>query len=55
MSLGTTAAPTWWLSYPSAGARAVRGPYGELSADYKHVLDRLWKQNAGMTTRQERS
>lgn len=27
----------------------------ELSADYKHVLDRLWKINAGMVTRRERS
>ncbi len=26
----------------------------ELSLDYKHVLDKLWRQNAGLTTRRER-
>jgi hypothetical protein len=26
----------------------------ELSLDYRHVLDRLWKLNAGLTTRRDR-
>ncbi len=26
----------------------------ELSLDYKHVLDKLWRQNAGLTTRRDR-
>ncbi len=33
---------------------ALQEQYGELSADYKHVLNRLWKQSAGLTTRRER-
>ncbi len=31
--------------------RASQEQYGELSLDYRHALNRLWKQNAGMTTR----
>ena len=26
----------------------------ELSLDYRHVLDKLWRANAGLTTRRER-
>ncbi len=26
----------------------------ELSLDYKHVLDKLWRQSAGLTTRRDR-
>ena len=26
----------------------------ELSLDYRHVLDRLWRQNAGLSTRRDR-
>ncbi len=26
----------------------------ELSLDYKHVLDRLWRANAGLATRRDR-
>jgi len=33
---------------------ALQEQYGELSADYKHVLNRLWKQSVGLTTRRER-
>ncbi len=33
---------------------ALQEQYGELSADYRHVLNRLWKQSAGLTTRRER-
>jgi hypothetical protein len=26
----------------------------ELSLDYRHALDRLWRQNAGLSTRRDR-
>jgi len=35
--------------------RASEQQRRELSMDYNHVLDRLWKINAGLTTRCERS
>jgi hypothetical protein len=34
--------------------RALQAQYGELSLDYKHVLAKLWRANAGLTTRRER-
>jgi hypothetical protein len=34
--------------------RALQEQYGELSLDYRHVLDKLWRANAGLTTRRER-
>ena len=34
--------------------RVSQEQYGELSADYRHALDRLWKQNAGLSTRRDR-
>ena len=33
---------------------ALQEQYGELSADYWHALDRLWRQNAGLSTRRDR-
>ena len=33
---------------------ALQEQYGELSADYRHALDRLWRQNAGLSTRRDR-
>ncbi len=30
---------------------ALQTQYGELSADYKHVLGQLWRANAGMVRR----
>ncbi len=33
---------------------ALQKQYGELSLDYRHCLDRLWKQNAGLSTRRDR-
>ncbi len=33
---------------------ALQEQYGELSLDYRHVLNQLWRQNAGLTTRRER-
>ncbi len=34
--------------------RVSQEQYGELSADYRHALDRLWRQNAGPSTRRDR-
>ena len=34
--------------------RVSQEQYGELSADYRHALDRLWRQNAGLSTRRDR-
>ena len=33
---------------------ALQKQYGELSLDYRHCLDRLWKQNPGLSTRRDR-
>jgi len=33
---------------------ALQEQYGELSLDYRHVLNQLWKINAGLTMRRER-
>ena len=33
---------------------ALQEQYGELSLDYKHALNQLWKANARMGTRRER-
>ncbi len=42
------------LADPVAALRASEEARRELSADYKHVLNRLWTQSAGLTTRRER-
>ena len=34
--------------------RASEEQRRELSLDYRHVLDKLWRANAGLTTRRER-
>jgi hypothetical protein len=34
--------------------RASEAERHELSLDYKHVLHRLWRANAGMSTRRDR-
>ena len=33
---------------------ALQEQYGELSLDYRFALDRLWRQNAGLSTRRDR-
>ncbi len=38
----------------TAALRASERERRELSLDYKHVLDKLWRANAGLTTRRER-
>jgi hypothetical protein len=35
----------------TAAHSALQEQYGELSADYRHVLNKLWQQNAGMSRR----
>ncbi len=42
------------LEDTTAALRASEAARLELSADYRHVLNRLWKINAGLTTRGER-
>ncbi len=42
------------LQATTAALRRSEAERRELSLDYKHVLDRLWRQNAGLTTRRER-
>jgi hypothetical protein len=39
------------LQDATAAHTALQEQYGELSLDYKHVLDRLWRSNAGLTRR----
>ncbi len=38
----------------TAALRASERERRELSLDYKHVLDKLWRANAGLTTRRDR-
>jgi hypothetical protein len=42
------------LQDTTAALRRSETERRELSLDYKHVLDKLWRQNAGLTTRRER-
>jgi len=42
------------LQATTAALRRSETERRELSLDYKHVLDKLWRQNAGLTTRRER-
>ena len=37
-----------------AAFRASEQERRELSLDYRHALDKLWKLNAGLTTRRDR-
>ena len=35
----------------TAAHSALQTQYGELSRDYRHALNALWKANAGLSTR----
>ena len=42
------------LQDATAAFRASEQERRELSLDYRHALDKLWKLNAGLTTRRDR-